>query len=110
VPRLIERCEEINLTGILLVLVNANIAGLKRYENTRKMKAFAIKGIMVLKRERESIGSGFDQMAAKYFDLASRFCLNGKTQDLEEAMNKELGIDILNIVKKLDPFSNAIKE
>ena len=49
-------------------------------------------------------------MAAKYFDLASRFCLNGKTQDLEEAMNKELGMDILNIVKKLDPFSNAIKE
>ncbi len=51
-PKLIERVDEINLTGILLILVNANITGLKRYENTRKMKAFAIKGLMVLKRER----------------------------------------------------------
>lgn len=82
VPRLIERAEEINLNGVMLILVNANVTHLKRYENSRKMQAFAIKALAVLKRERQSIGKNFEHVAAKYFDLASRFCIKGKTEGL----------------------------
>lgn len=73
------------------------------------MQTFAIKGLAVLKRERESIGKDFEHIAVKYYDLAFRFYLGGASKSLVEAMNTELGLDILEVVKKLDPFSTAIK-
>ena len=73
------------------------------------MQTFAIKGLAVLKRERESIGKDFEHIAVKYYDLAFRFYFGGAASSLIEAMNTELEMDIIAVVKKLDPFSTAIK-
>ena len=108
-PRLIEHCDEINLAGIMLVMVNGNITHLKRRETTRLMLEFALKSVDVLQRERVSIGKDFEQMASQYFDLASRFCLNGKTGPLIERMNAVLELDIVKVVEKLNPFSISLQ-
>lgn len=75
---LTRNADDINLKGTMLVLVNGNIAGVKRRSNTRLMLDFSIKGLSVLKRERESLGKDFDTIAAKYYDMSRCYCLNGK--------------------------------
>lgn len=60
----------------MLILVNGNMTHLKKRENTRLLFQFAIAGIPALKKERESLGNGFDVVAAHYYDVASRFVLN----------------------------------
>lgn len=104
-----EHCDDINLAGIMLVMVNGNVTHLKRRDTTRLMLEFALKGIQVLKREKASIGSDFDKLAAQYFDLASRFCLNAKNERLIEEMNTVLDLDIVKLVDKLNPFSIALQ-
>lgn len=90
-------------------MVNGNITHLKRRDTTRLMLKFALKGIHSLQRERASLGADFEKMAAQYFDLGSRFCLNGKTEPLVEEMNAVLGFDILKVVDKLNPFSISLQ-
>jgi hypothetical protein len=46
---------EINLKGIFLVLAQGNVAHLKRRNNVRLLRQFAIRGIDTLKDERDSI-------------------------------------------------------
>lgn len=49
---MVEKADEMNLSGIMLVLVNGNITHLKVRENCRLMMKFALKGIPALSRER----------------------------------------------------------
>lgn len=76
IPKLIQQVDEINLNGIMLILVNGNLTHLKKKENTRLLFQFALAGVPALKKERESLGSEFDVIAAHYYDVASRFVLN----------------------------------
>ena len=53
---LIERVDDINLQGTIMILVNGRLWSHKRRDNLRMMKDFAIRAINALKRERESLG------------------------------------------------------
>ena len=88
--------QEINLKGTLLALVNGNVAHLKRRENMRLMNEFALKVVQAIKREKSSVGENLDQICAKYFDIAKRYCLNSADfQKLVEKFEAELEIDIV---------------
>lgn len=52
--------QEMNLKGVLLTLVHGNVAHLKTRDNIRAMFIFAVHGVDILARERNSIGSNFD--------------------------------------------------
>jgi len=42
----------------------------------RLMHTFAVKGVEGLARERKSLGDSFEHMTVRYYDIASRYCLN----------------------------------
>ena len=46
-----QKISEINLKGVFLVLAHGNMAHLKRRTNIRLMRAFAVRGVEVLKGE-----------------------------------------------------------
>ena len=109
-PRLIDKVEDTNLQGIMLVLLNSSIDNLTTRQIKRQKLSFALKGIKVLKRERESIGKDFEQVTVTYYKLVENFCLIKADRDnLANTMNEELGIDILKIIDKLNPFA-AVKK
>ncbi len=70
---LIKRSDEINLKGTFLALIHGNVACLKKRSNMRIMHQFSLNGIEALSRERESVGKTFNEVAVKYFDIASRY-------------------------------------
>ena len=53
---LIEKAEDINLQGAILILANGRLWSHKRRDNLRMMKDFAIRALVTLLRERESLG------------------------------------------------------
>ena len=98
---------EINLKGIFLVLAQGNVAHLKRRNNVRLLRQFAIRGIDTLIDERDSINDQetFDMVCAKYYEYSYRYCLN--TQDREEMHTKfreTLGLDIVELVERISPL------
>jgi hypothetical protein len=79
---------DINLKGVFLVLAHGNMAHLKKRSNVRLMRQFAIKGVDILKEEKDSINdpATFDMVCAKYYEYSVRYCLN--KQDREELQAK----------------------
>lgn len=75
--------KEINLKGIFLVLAHGNMAHLKRRNNMRLMRGFAVKGIECLNNEKISINDEktFDMVCAKYYEYSIRYCLNKQDRD-----------------------------
>ena len=107
------------MKGIFLVLAQGNVAHLKRRNNVRLLRQFAIRGIDTLKEERDTINDPetFEMVCAKYYEYSYRYCLNA--QDKEEMHNKfrdVLGIDIAELVERISPlgfkfsFSKSGKE
>ena len=78
IVNLTRNLSEINLKGIFLVLAHGNVAHLKRRNNVRLLRQFAVKGIETLKDERKTINeeSAFDMVCTKYYEYSYRFCLN----------------------------------
>ena len=72
---------EMNLKAVISVLTNARIGHIKKRSNVRLLLAFALRGVDNLKSEMKSITKGgkrlreFENVMAKYFDLANYFCL-----------------------------------
>ena len=56
VPNLIEEAENINSRGAIMMLINGRLWCHKKRDNLRMMKAFAVKAITTLVRERNSLG------------------------------------------------------
>ena len=52
--------DKMNVKGILSVLVHGNLSYLKRRDNKRMVRDFAIKGLDILSRERDSMGDNFE--------------------------------------------------
>ena len=75
---LIRKSDDINLKGAFLVLAHGNMAHLKRRQNMRLMRQFAVKSVQALKDEKTHLGSQdtFELMCAKYYEYASKYCLN----------------------------------
>ena len=85
---------EINLKGVILVLAHGNMAHLKKRENMRIMRAFAVKGIRNLESEKDHIEKDdlleeekdadakkrpyktFEMLCVKYYEFALKYCLN----------------------------------
>jgi hypothetical protein len=102
---LTRQVHEMNLKGVLLVLVNGNVAHLKTRDNIRALFVFAVSGVEILARERNSIGGDFDQMAVKYFDIAKRYCLNGNDyQKLLLKYETSLSMDIEKTMQEMSPL------
>lgn len=78
IVNLIRNISEINLKGIFLVLAHGNVAHLKRRNNVRLLRQFAVKGIETLKDEKKTINDdkSFELVCAKYYEYSYRFCLN----------------------------------
>ena len=98
---------EINLKGIVLVLAQGNVAHLKRRNNVRLLRQFAIRGIDTLKDERDSINDKdtFDMVCAKYYEYSYRYCLNAQDKEEMHAKFREvLGIDIVELVERISPL------
>lgn len=53
---LIEEAENINARGAIMMLINGRLWCHKKRDNLRMMKAFAVKAITTLVRERNSLG------------------------------------------------------
>ena len=108
IVNLIRTANDINLKGTMLVLVNGSITGVKRRSNTRLMHQFSLKGIQALKRERNSLGKDFENVAVKYYDIAKCFNLNaGNQRELISAFKKELGVDIVALIEKISPMGTG---
>ena len=58
---LIQHATEINARGALMMLINARLWSHKRRDNHRMMKDFAVRAIVCLERERDSLGDQFEQ-------------------------------------------------
>jgi hypothetical protein len=52
---LLAKIDDINLKGIFLVLAHGNMAHLKKRANMRLMHKLSLKGLKVLKEEKESV-------------------------------------------------------
>lgn len=78
IVNLTRNINEINLKGIFLVLAHGNVAHLKRRNNVRLLRQFAVKGVETLKDEKKAINDdqAFDMVCAKYYEYSYRFCLN----------------------------------
>ncbi len=59
-------------------MAHGNVTHLKKRNNVRLLRQFAVKGIDTLADERGSINddSTFEMVCAKYYEYAYRFCLN----------------------------------
>ena len=80
-----------------MVLAHGNVAHLKRRNNVRLLRQFAVKGIETLKEERKSINDeqSFEMVCAKYYEYSYRFCLNTEQkQELKDKFRTTLDIDI----------------
>lgn len=84
ITRLLQDIDDVNVKGLMLVLVNGQVVHLRKRDNIRKLKEVGFKGVDALARERASLGETFDLVAAKYYEAVKKFCLNQKDlQDLE---------------------------
>lgn len=64
-----------------------------------------MKGIGALKRERDSLGTNFDQMCVKYFDIAHRYCLNKhEYEQMVQQFELLLQVDIHRLTEELSPL------
>ena len=104
IVNLIRNSDEINLKGIMLVLVHGNLAHVKRNSNMRLMAQFAFRGVQALDRERESIGDNYDQVCVKYFEIARRYCLNNVELDKLGNFFKEIDIEIVKLCDEYHPL------
>ena len=95
ITRLLQTIEEINLKGVMLVLVNGQVVHLRKRDNIRRLKDVAFMGIDTLVRERGSLGESFDLFAVKYYEAAKIYCLNqSDKQDLVTLFEQKLSLDI----------------
>lgn len=80
IEKMIPRVQtEINLKGVLLAMINCNLPHLKTRENMKAMRQVALKGVHVLKREKQFLdkeSEDFNKIAVKYYDIARRFNAN----------------------------------
>lgn len=107
IVNLIRNISEINLKGIFLVLAHGNVAHLKRRNNVRLLRQFAVKGVDTLKDERKAINddSSFELVCAKYYEYSYRFCLNAQDkQELQDIFKSVLDIDIVALVERISPL------
>ena len=56
ITQLLQNIDEVNLKGVMLVLVNGQVVHLRKRDNIRKLRNVAFKGIGALARERNSLG------------------------------------------------------
>ena len=56
IPRLIEKSDQINIKGAIMMLINGRLWTHKKRDNMRMMKDFAVRCIDTLARERLSLG------------------------------------------------------
>ena len=76
IAQLLQNIDEVNLKGVMLVLVNGQVVHLRKRDNIRRLRDVAFKGIGALVRERKSLGENFDLFAVKYYETAKLYCLN----------------------------------
>lgn len=107
IVNLTRNINEINLKGIFLVLAHGNVAHLKRRNNVRLLRQFAVKGVETLKDEKKAINDdqAFDMVCAKYYEYSYRFCLNAQDlQELQSAFKTTLDLDIVALVDRISPL------
>ena len=56
ISQLLQNIDQVNLKGVMLVLVNGQVVHLRKRDNIRKLRDVAFKGIGALVRERNSLG------------------------------------------------------
>jgi hypothetical protein len=105
---LIRNVDELNLKGVMLVMVNGNIKGMKRRSNSRLMHVFVSRGLNALKNERHSLGIVYEKIACKYYDMAYRFSLKpSENRKLIREFKNVLGLDIKAMIEKLSPMGSG---
>ena len=71
-------CADLNLKGIVRVISSGNYAHIKKRENIRLLRDFALKGVMLLRDEKEAVQETetFELLMVKYYEYSLKFCLN----------------------------------
>jgi len=90
------KSDQLNLKGVLQVILHANIAHLKKRDNIRQAHKLTLAGIEVLFREAEMIENKIDRehLLVQYYTKSLVFCLN---QDKVEELNsrfRDHGLEI----------------